>query len=127
MTRHETTPCKGPKCGKPIIWSAITKEDGTPGKMPLDPRAPCYEIVGTGGLPASGATARRAPNAYVSHFATCADVNRFTGGDASAQGEIDDLTKRLTKALDEIATLKEQVARARGGKAAAPSLFDQGG
>ena len=127
MTRHETTQCKGRPgaegCGKPIIWAAFTKEDGTPGKIPLDPRPACYEIVGTGGMPADGATARRAPNAFVTHFATCSKVVNFQASRPPSDVE-EDLRKQLQKAHDEIAVLKEQVARARkaGGGG---SLFDR--
>jgi len=31
-------------CGKAIIWAAITKADGKPGKVPLDPVPPVYRL-----------------------------------------------------------------------------------
>lgn len=120
MTSHPTTLCKGPGCGKPVIWAAITKEDGTPGKVPLDPRATCFEVVGSGAAgPSGGVNARRAPQAYVSHFATCRDASRFSGPQgAKPSDEIADLRERLQKALDENAVLKEQLRRRQ-------NLFDR--
>ena len=35
-------------CGKPIIWAAITKADGKPGKVPLDPAPPVYRLPESG-------------------------------------------------------------------------------
>ena len=86
---------------------------------PLDPRAAVYELYSAGGLAAGGEkNARRAPNAYVTHFATCPDSNRFSGGAAAPSVEIDDLRERLKKALDEVAVLKERLKRKDGGQLA---------
>lgn len=121
MSAHQTSPCRSPKCGKPVIWAAITKADGTPGKIPLDPKPPCYEIVGTGGMPTDGAMARRAPNAFVSHYATCADASAFSkSAGPSVQDEAASLREQLQKARDEIVVLKERLKRRE-------TLFDMPG
>lgn len=62
--------CKG--CGKLIEWIEIIED--TPGgpttkRIPLDSRAPTYQLNGEKWARSS---------AYVSHFATCASANRFS-------------------------------------------------
>ena len=72
-----TAPCKG--CGKPIVFVAVLKEDGTSGRVPLDPRPPVYMVTVTeepGGTPLS---AIRIKDAMVSHFATCPKAAQFSG------------------------------------------------
>jgi len=64
------TPCKG--CGKTIIWGQTP--DGK--KIPLDPVAPTYTIMGPG--PDGNPVAIRASSTYVSHFATCPKANEFS-------------------------------------------------
>ena len=102
MTALPTTDCRG--CGKPIVFADVTKADGAPGKVPLDPKAPCYsatEMFGT-------VKAERAPGVFVTHFATCADANKFgrKSGGPSPQDEIDELREKLRVALDRIAVLE---------------------
>lgn len=90
MNDLKTVPCKG--CGKPIVWAEFHKEDGSRGKVPLDPRAPVYYVRGTladgaqfvaraDGIErtAGKPTGNRGPTAYVSHFATCPNANEFSG------------------------------------------------
>ncbi len=97
-TMVETSACRG--CGKKIIWG-VTK-DGK--KIPLDPTPPVYSVIALEYPPGGGEVVRiqRAPTlakddpqieirefgvpvgpwqmaAYVSHFATCPDANRFSG------------------------------------------------
>lgn len=117
MTALPTVACR--KCQKPIIFAAFTKADGAPGTIPLDARAPCYAARPNG----DQAFAERAPETFVSHFATCPSAGDFSRkGGTSAADEADDLRRRLATALDEIVKLKEQVAR---GRKAPPSLFDE--
>ena len=59
------TSCKG--CGREIVWA----EDDKGTKIPLDPRAPVYQVV--------DGVAVRNTKAMVSHFATCSQANRFSG------------------------------------------------
>ena len=73
--------CRG--CGKEIIWGEYEKTVA-PGEMkdirvPMDPSAPVYRIVGTAG---SDGTVRieRDKAAMVSHFATCPKASQFRGG-----------------------------------------------
>ena len=89
MSDRQLGECRG--CGKPVLWVAITKADGTIGKLPLDPRAPVYFVGGRSG-PDGSPCATKAnkdrdpliqdplPEAYVSHFATCPKANEFSGG-----------------------------------------------
>lgn len=80
-----TSPCRG--CGKPIIWIA---EEKTGKKIPLDPRPPVYEVTESFDAreknePANRITfGRRNLKAYVSHFATCPDADRFSGSRKSS-------------------------------------------
>lgn len=67
-----TAVCRG--CGRPITWAALTRKDGTAGRIPLDVRAPVYSVANVEG----GAIASRLPGAYVSHFATCSKANDFS-------------------------------------------------
>lgn len=104
MNETQTSPCRG--CGKKIIWG-VTKEGK---KIPLDPAAPVYSVVALEYPPQPVGTeivrVKRSPTlanhgpkthireesgawlmaAYVSHFATCPDANRFSGSkrDSSA-------------------------------------------
>lgn len=61
--------CKG--CGKPIVWATDDKGQ----KIPLDPRAPVYNVLSD-----SPATCKRSlpDTAMVSHFATCPKANDFS-------------------------------------------------
>ena len=64
-------PCRA--CGKGIAFV-----QGSNGKaIPLDVVAPAYRVV-TG--PDGTLRAERAEDAYVSHFATCTDPQRFSKG-----------------------------------------------
>ena len=87
MTDRTLGACRG--CGKPVLWVAIIKADGKPGRLPLDPRAPVYFVGGRtdpDGVPcASKANGLRdplvenpLPEAYVSHFSTCSKANDFS-------------------------------------------------
>lgn len=67
-------PCE--LCGKPIYFGAITKSDGKPGHIPLDPVAAIYDLH-------EGGEARRvqvpAPGegeigTFVSHWNTCRGI-----------------------------------------------------
>ena len=62
--------CHG--CNKEIVW-AQTK-DGV--RIPLDPRAPVYRLLGDSRDPAP---VIRDKTAMVSHFATCPNANEFSG------------------------------------------------
>lgn len=66
----KAVPCKGPNCKKKILH-AVT-QDGK--RIPLDASAPVYLcfIDGNGVM-----KAERAPDCYVTHFATCSSVNDF--------------------------------------------------
>jgi hypothetical protein len=79
----KTTPCRG--CGKPIAW--IQTAEGT--RVPLDPRAPVYQIVGAPLAPFGPYVGMRSPvmftdgdetfnGAMVSHFATCPKASEFS-------------------------------------------------
>lgn len=69
--------CRG--CDRPVIWVAITKKDGKPGRLSLDATAPVYQVDGVdrdhGGRLQN---AERQKGAYVSHFATCRNANDFS-------------------------------------------------
>ncbi len=65
--------CKG--CQKPIEWG--TTEAGK--KIPLDPRPPVYLL--------EDGVAKRLHNAYVTHFATCPDANKFSAS-KKKQGDL---------------------------------------
>ena len=104
MTALPTSACRG--CGKPIVFGDLP----TGGKVPLDPRAPVYDVeMIVGGTVA----AERRIEAMVSHFATCPKASTFSrkGGEPSAQDEIDDLHAKLQKALDRVAVLEAQHQR----------------
>jgi hypothetical protein len=62
-----------------MMQVAITKADGKPGHVPLDPRAPVYAITVSDqdGTPTDAVRLRAA---YVSHFATCPKASEFSGG-----------------------------------------------
>lgn len=69
--------CRGASCKRDVVWAEVEKPDGTVAHVPLDPRAPVYmPVEGEDGR----VTAKRVEGAMVSHFATCADANRFSGG-----------------------------------------------
>ena len=70
----KTEACSG--CGKPIVWAEITKEDGTRGRVPLDPRPACYLTTPDAGDRTIGVRDR---TAMVSHFATCPNASDFSG------------------------------------------------
>ena len=80
---HNTQPCRG--CGKPILWAAladvdgklVVNENGSPKCIPLDPRAPVYHVRFFDDGRSSEAD--RAPDTFVSHFATCPAANQFSG------------------------------------------------
>lgn len=61
-------------CGKPVVWAAITKEDGEPGRVPLDPKPPVYLVTkdGVGRRVAQGREGEK--RVLVSHFATCTRI-----------------------------------------------------
>jgi hypothetical protein len=80
MSRNPDEPrCAG--CGKPIIFAHITRTDGKPGVIPLDARAPVYEVHTDEFGERFG---KRMTTAFVSHFATCPKANDFGGGRARA-------------------------------------------
>ena len=62
-------PC--PSCGRTIVWAEITKQDGNPGRVPLDPKPPVFLVSRTG----QGVRARQGRDGedryMVSHFTTC--------------------------------------------------------
>jgi hypothetical protein len=92
----ETQPCRG--CGKPIVWAAlvdergelVTNENGSPKCIPLDPRAPVYELKSytdrSLGADGKARECRRISDAYVSHFATCPAANQFSGRNREKKG-----------------------------------------
>ena len=65
-----TGSCRG--CSRPVIWAEITTKQGKPGRVPLDARAPVYQVH-----PGAGPRAERLDGAYVSHFAACQAANDF--------------------------------------------------
>jgi hypothetical protein len=69
-TELKTSPCRG--CGKPMVWGETP--DGK--KIPLDPKPPVYHRDGQ--KPDGTLIVLRLPDAYVSHFATCAKANDFS-------------------------------------------------
>jgi hypothetical protein len=66
-----TGTCRG--CSRPVVWAEITTKQGKPGRVPLDARAPVYQVH-----PGAGAQAVRLEGAYVSHFATCQAANDYS-------------------------------------------------
>lgn len=77
MNELERTPCR--YCGKPIVWGVT--EDGK--RIPLDPRPPCYDQIGT----ANGSPlVQRARTVMVTHFATCPGASKASA-DAKAKRE----------------------------------------
>lgn len=68
-------PCKG--CGKSMVWGKLL----TGSWMPLDPVPPVYTIVPMKGQDGySHPEAVRTMLAFVSHFVTCPDRDKFSGG-----------------------------------------------
>lgn len=72
--------CAG--CGADIVWATITRQDGTPGRVPLDPRPPIFHVTPEGEGNAAGVLIK--PDAdgttsMVSHFATCPKASAFSG------------------------------------------------
>jgi hypothetical protein len=69
--------CRG--CGREIVWG--TTEDGK--KIPLDPRAAVYMLgprkIDDGDHADGDQIVKRTTLALVSHFATCAKANQFSG------------------------------------------------
>ena len=61
----------------PATGTAITKKDGTTGRVPLDPRAPVYLVEFN--EDGDAVSAVRATGAYVSHFSTCPKASQFSG------------------------------------------------
>lgn len=61
--------CSG--CGKPIVWALAGGK-----RIPLDPRPACYLLDTDGPV----VTCERRRAVMVSHFATCPDATRFSGG-----------------------------------------------
>ena len=69
--------CQG--CDRPVIWVGITKKDGKPGRLPLDARAPVYQVEPLDPIiDRRMQTATRLEGAYVSHFATCKKPDHFS-------------------------------------------------
>ena len=65
------TKCRG--CGTPVVWITAKSADGTKDvKIPLDPRAPVYEVD-----PVNPTRGERTKSAMVSHFKTCPKANQF--------------------------------------------------
>lgn len=77
--------CRG--CGKPIVWGVTA--DGK--KIPLDPRAPVYEVPSitptTFGTEGERIGITRNLSAMVSHFATCPQANQFSGSKKKGPAE----------------------------------------
>ena len=66
--------CKG--CGKEIIWGMMSNGK----KISLDPRAPIYSIMSRDPVYGFYEVSRiELETAMVSHFATCAKANDFSG------------------------------------------------
>lgn len=62
-------PCRS--CGMTVVWAEITKADGKPGRVPLDPKPPVY-LVSKGGQGTRAQQEREREERYmVSHFVTC--------------------------------------------------------
>ena len=67
----ETSPCRG--CQKPIVWA----EDEKGQKIPLDPRPAVYAVK----VLSNGKVAcYRDKDFMVSHFVTCPERDKFSGG-----------------------------------------------
>ena len=115
MTSLPTIQCRG--CGKPIVFGDLP----TGGKVPLDPKAPVYDVEGIIG---GTVTATRRTEAMVTHFATCPAASNFTKQKAGAPSLADenaDLRKQLQDARDDAARWKSLVPpRHGGGGPAAP-------
>ena len=63
-----------------MIFAAIIKADGKPGTVPLDPRAPVYQIVRWDDGVAQAERVGKEQEIYVSHFSTCPKAGQFSGG-----------------------------------------------
>jgi hypothetical protein len=66
--------CRGTTCKSKIVW-AVNEEKGTP--IPLDSKAPCYEIYVNG---EGTICCRPARDVRVTHFATCRNPEQFSKG-----------------------------------------------
>jgi len=67
------TQCRG--CGANILWAHITREDGSEGRVPLDPSAAVYRIRRDA---FGGISAERDRECLVSHFKTCPRASDFS-------------------------------------------------
>ena len=65
----EESPCD--YCGAPVVWAKITKADGTPGRVPLDPKPPVYLMTKEGEGRRVAQSREGEKRVLVSHFATC--------------------------------------------------------
>jgi hypothetical protein len=71
--------CKAaPACKIPVIFA-----EGPNGTVVLDAKAPVYRVVERDGL----LVAERMADCFVTHFATCKDPNRFSGGKSRKEAE----------------------------------------
>jgi hypothetical protein len=62
-------PC--PSCGKTVVWADITKADGKPGRVPLDPKPPVYLVTKDDQAVRADQKREHEARYMVSHFATC--------------------------------------------------------
>jgi len=99
-------------CGRRIVWGV--KEDGT--RIPLDPRAPVYRILGTNGrgeaLVELCPLERNLRDAMVSHFATCPGASEHSraGEPDERQLPIDGAKVTAEQLEDVRRTLRENAA-----------------
>lgn len=75
-------PCKA--CGRKLWFVEHIKPDGKKSVIPLDVETPVYDVMcyQEGGKPVE--LANRI-NAFVSHFVTCPQANKFSKGNKNAQ------------------------------------------
>lgn len=104
MTYLPTSKCTIGDCGVPIVWAQGTKEDGSLGKFPLDPRPPVYFVEQRGEL----VICTREKQAMVLHHATCRKLHEQRAAGGTPQdlaGENARLKKELQLARDRIVVL----------------------
>lgn len=70
-------PCRG--CGKPIVFGTVVR-DGRKRFVPLDVNRHAYRLVEDADSPIVQKLPTPDPVVLTSHFLTCPEANRFSGG-----------------------------------------------